>query len=335
MSSAASLPVLPPGAPAISAAAQAAGKVTIVGFGSLLSRRSARSTFPALENFRPAVLRGFRRIFAHVAAIFVERGIANVQTGEMSSLSVEPCDDKDAELLVCLFEIPLSALPSFFEREQEFRWAYVPVLAWPSDGSVTALASAAAAASAEAVAAIDGQALACLAYSDAEYKAVRLGGSADAFHEAYGRWGLDSVWRDDILPCPVYLRHVVLAAANLDREVGSVDKSGKREVWSVDDKVDAVAPAASAVATAAASLSSAAAPSSTAAGASSASEDTDPTAPILTSTRVSLACGRILSSFLDGTFLADRRTTIRQYLRTRPDIMLLQPPESLKERYSG
>jgi hypothetical protein len=42
----------------------------------LVAERSARSTFPDLEGFRVAALRGFRRVFAHAAPIFFERGIA-------------------------------------------------------------------------------------------------------------------------------------------------------------------------------------------------------------------------------------------------------------------
>jgi len=41
-----------------------------------VAERSARSTFPDLEGFRVAALRGFRRGFAHAAPIFFERGIA-------------------------------------------------------------------------------------------------------------------------------------------------------------------------------------------------------------------------------------------------------------------
>ena len=53
--------------------------VTIVGLGSLLSERSSRTTFPNLENFRLGRVHGYRRVFAHSAAIFVERGIADGQ----------------------------------------------------------------------------------------------------------------------------------------------------------------------------------------------------------------------------------------------------------------
>ncbi|GMP76454.1 hypothetical protein CsSME_00033121 [Camellia sinensis var. sinensis] len=82
------------------------GLLTICGFGSLLSERSARSTFPELINFRVARLNGFRRIFAHVAPVFFDRGIANPQTKEMSSLSVEPCEGET--LIVTVFGIKKS-----------------------------------------------------------------------------------------------------------------------------------------------------------------------------------------------------------------------------------
>ncbi|XP_042481758.1 uncharacterized protein LOC122062150 isoform X4 [Macadamia integrifolia] len=101
------------------------GYLSICGFGSLLSERSARSTFPDLVNFRVAKLNGFRRVFAHAAPIFFERGIANPETGEISSLSVEPCEGET--LIVTVFEIKRSEIPSFIEREQEFRFlAVVP-----------------------------------------------------------------------------------------------------------------------------------------------------------------------------------------------------------------
>ena len=41
------------------------------------------------------------------------------------------------------------------------------------------------------------------------------------------------------------------------------------------------------------------------------------------------------ASFLDGTWLSDRRTTVRQYLAANPDIMDELPPASLIGRYSG
>ncbi|KAG5555152.1 hypothetical protein RHGRI_012626 [Rhododendron griersonianum] len=99
------------------------GLLSVCGFGSLLSERSARSTFPDLVDFRVARLNGFRRVFAHTAPIFFERGIANPETKEISSLSVEPC--KGETLIVTVFNIRKSEIPSFIEREHEFRFLAV------------------------------------------------------------------------------------------------------------------------------------------------------------------------------------------------------------------
>ncbi|KAE8681168.1 putative protein phosphatase 2C 73-like [Hibiscus syriacus] len=59
------------------------GQISICGFGSLVSERSARSTFPSLLNFRVAKLKGFRRVFAHVAPIFFDRGIPSQKLREL------------------------------------------------------------------------------------------------------------------------------------------------------------------------------------------------------------------------------------------------------------
>lgn len=217
------------------------GYISICGFGSLLSERSARSTFPELMNFRVARLKGFRRVFAHVAPIFFERGIAKPETKEISSLSVEPCEGE--ELIVTVFEIEKSEVPSFMERELEFR--FLAVLPETLEGKP-----------------FKNTAVLCTRYSDEEFFNVRCGGSKEVYHQHYGRYNIDKIWRDDILPCRTYLRHCVLAAKNLG---------------------DAA-----------------------------------------------------YNDFLDHTYLADRQTTIRQYLATTgAGIMEEEPPESLKMRYGG
>ncbi|KAI5650862.1 hypothetical protein M9H77_36867 [Catharanthus roseus] len=217
------------------------GLISICGFGSLLSERSARSTFPDLINFRIGKLSGFRRVFAHVAPIFFERGIAKPETKEISSLSVEPCEDES--LIVTIFEIQRSEIPSFIEREHEFR--FLAVIPETLNGLL-----------------YTNPAVLCARYSDKEYLQNRCKGSQEIFFQRYGRYDIDKIWRDDILPCRVYLRHCVLAAKNL----GDV----------------------------------------------------------------------AYDNFLDHTFLADRKTTIREYLATTgSDIMEEEPPEPLKERYGG
>nr|XP_009389877.1 PREDICTED: uncharacterized protein LOC103976410 [Musa acuminata subsp. malaccensis] len=170
------------------------GYLSVVGFGSLLSERSARSTFPDLKNFRVAVLRGFRRVFAHVAPIFFERGIANEETGEVSSLSVEPCEGEF--LIVTVFEIKSEEVPAFIERENEFR--FLAVVPEGLDGIP-----------------FTSPAVVCARYSDEEYFQIRCKGNKDIFFQHYGRYNIQKIWRDDILPCRIYLRHCVLAARNL------------------------------------------------------------------------------------------------------------------------
>ncbi|CAN6878339.1 unnamed protein product [Brassica oleracea] len=183
-------------------------RISITGFGSLLSERSARSTFPDLENFRVANLQGFRRVFAHSAPIFFERGIANLQTKEISSLSVEPCEGEN--LVVSVFEINQTEIPAFIQRELEFRFlAVVPETLQGKPFTHSAVL--------------------CGRYSDEEFFQIRCkddympcylfcAGNKEVYFQHYGRFNIDKIWRDDILPCRLYLRHCVLAAKNLGDE---------------------------------------------------------------------------------------------------------------------
>ncbi|KAK6254462.1 hypothetical protein SCA6_015767 [Theobroma cacao] len=163
-------------------------------FPPLRAERSARSTFPNLLNFRVANLNGFRRVFAHVAPIFFDRGIAKLETKEISSLSVEPCEGET--LIVTVFEIQKSEIPAFMERELEFR--FLAVLPETLDGEP-----------------FSNPAVLCARYSDEEFFQIRCKGSKDIYCQHYGRYNINKIWRDDILPCRVYLRHCVLAAKNL------------------------------------------------------------------------------------------------------------------------
>ncbi|KAL5538482.1 hypothetical protein UlMin_044636 [Ulmus minor] len=173
------------------------GLISICGFGSLLSERSARSTFPDLINFRVARLNGFRRVFGHVTPIFFERGIAKPETKEIASLSVEPYEGES--LIVTVFEIQKSEIPAFLERELEFR--FLAVLPETLDAKP-----------------YDNPAVLCGRYSDEEFFRVRCKGSKDTYFKLYGQFNIDKIWRDDILPCRAYLRHCVLAAKNLGEE---------------------------------------------------------------------------------------------------------------------
>ena len=164
--------------------------------------------------------------------------IARKETLEFSSLSTEPCEG--CSFTVSLFEIDNVELPPLIDREEEFDMIFVPV---EDSGFMS-------------------KGLMCTRSTDATY--LEKWGYPK-YKENYLAYGLSSIWGWDehsgILPCPVYLRHCVLAA----------EKQGPE----------------------------------------------------------------VLDSFLDGTFLADKKTTIREHLRARPDIMATLPPSHLIGRYSG
>ena len=192
-------------------------RVTVLGFGSLLSERSSRLTFPNLTGFRLGTVPGHRRVFCHPASIFFERGIANIGTLEISSLSAEKADG--CSFVCSVFEVPGGELledpgggeeeggegsgsfvPSraFLEREEEFEIVRVPYL---ERGE------------AEAVGAGPKMGVLCRRSTDAAY-AARWG--RERFERKYGTHGLKTIWgwgtESGIRPCGPYLRHCVLAA---------------------------------------------------------------------------------------------------------------------------
>ncbi|KAL7448557.1 hypothetical protein ACHAWC_000724 [Mediolabrus comicus] len=229
--------------------------ITILGFGSLLSERSSRTTFPALENFRLGRVINHRRVFCHPASIFFQRNIAKLDTLEISSLSVEY---KEGYSMICsVFEVPNEGLavdtagvdsfvPSqkFLEREEEFEITKVDYEELSSSGKQEIK-----------------QGIICRRSTDEAY--IERWGQT-RFKQNYLDYGIKTIWGWDesgIRPCPVYLRHCVLAATN---------------------------------------------------------------------------CGELCyNSFLDDTYLVDRFTTIRDYLKEHPEIMETEPPANLKERYGG
>ncbi|XP_058758015.1 uncharacterized protein LOC131631239 [Vicia villosa] len=191
------------------------GYISICGYGSLLSEKSARSTFPNLTNFRTARLTGFRRLFSVVGAFFFTHGIAN----------------------------PKTQIPAFIKREREYR--LLAVFPESLDGKP-----------------FPNPAVICASYTDEEFCKNKCSEGKETYFQPYGEYNVHKIWRDDVLPCRVYLRHCVLAAKSLGDEA--------------------------------------------------------------------------YSNFLDHTFIADRKTTIRQYFETvGTGIMEEEPPESLKARYGG
>ena len=174
--------------------------VTIVGLGSLLSERSSRTTFPNLDNFRLGRVHGYRRVFAHSAAIFVERGIADLASLQFCSLSAEPCEG--ASFVCTVFEVEDEGMDRFREREEEFELVIVPVSsleaepAWVPPPTCTGLL--------------------CCRSSDEAY--IRTWGE-ERFARKWRDNGLETIWNytpdSGVRPCAVYLRHCVLAAERM------------------------------------------------------------------------------------------------------------------------
>ncbi|KAL0538010.1 hypothetical protein IC582_027004 [Cucumis melo] len=169
--------------------------ISICGYGSLLSGMSARSTFPELINFRIARLNNIRRVFGIIAPIFFEHGIAKPETKEISSLFAEPCEGET--IIITVFEIKKSEIPAFIQRE--FAYRFLAVLPETLDGKL-----------------YHKPAVLCSRSTDERFFQVKCKGKKDIFFRYYGRHNnVDRIWRDDILPCRVYLRHCILAAKSL------------------------------------------------------------------------------------------------------------------------
>ena len=223
-------------------------KLTILGFGSLLSKESSRMTFPELQNFRLGRVPNYRRVFGHATSLFFKRGIAIMETLEMASLSAE-YDEGNPGFVCTVFEVDNKdmmedGVPSqaFLEREEEFNIITVPFIDLTTGKEC--------------------QGILCARGSDEEF--LKRWGK-EYFHKEYGQFGIKTIWNwnetSGLRPCPTYLRHCTLAAENM----GEV----------------------------------------------------------------------CYTSFLDETFLVDRKTTMRTYLKENPSVMDAVPPPELALRYGG
>jgi len=226
--------------------------VTVLGFGSLLSKKSSRLTFPNLMNFRQGRVPNYRRVFAHPASIFFQRGIACMDTLQIASLSAEY--SSGSSFICSVFEVPSkgiwesdsfnTAAPSqaFLEREEEFNIRSVTYYELNEEEEKSGIL--------------------CVRSTDEEYL-KRWG--YQRFHDNYKHFEVTTIWGwgydSGIRPCAVYLRHCLIAAKSVSEEC--------------------------------------------------------------------------LNSFLDETFLVDRKTTLRDYVEKYPEVWNYLPPDELAERYGG
>lgn len=197
--------------------------VTVIGIGSLLSEKSSRLSFPNLKSFRLGRVPNFRRIFGHPAAFFLDIGIGNLETLELSSLSAEYCEGSPG--FVCsLFEVPKFSSAGagtedglfdrqtgeiterFREREEEFDIRTEVVFHEWYESNVDAQL-------------MSGRGILCCRSTDDAY-VTRWG--YDRFHQKYISQGIHSIWgweeTSGLKPCLLYLRHCLLSSQKMGDE---------------------------------------------------------------------------------------------------------------------
>mmetsp|Transcript_38237 Transcript_38237/g.79909 ORF Transcript_38237/g.79909 Transcript_38237/m.79909 type:complete len:227 (-) Transcript_38237:1879-2559(-) len=187
-------------------------RVTLVGYGALLSEPSSRLTFPHLTNFRHVRIKGMRRVFAHPHIFLLGEGIADFpNTLKIASLSVEPAPP-DVGLVVAAFEVALddSQREAFLRREPEYKIDTTPFYALDDYGE-----------GAEAL----GEGVICLASEDEDVEDLARPD------------GIETIWnwpRDSgLLPFSMYLRHCLLA---VEKAGGSAHDSFLNDTYLVDRK---------------------------------------------------------------------------------------------------
>jgi hypothetical protein len=180
-------------------------RVTVIGYGSLLSEKSARLTVPSLTNFRLGRVSNFRRVFSHPSSGFFKQGIANLETLEIAAASAEHCEGLPG-FVVSVFEIPIenrddvtpNGIPrKLLEREASYDIVEVPFEDTENKGGTP-------------------YALMCVRSTDAIF--IKKWGQ-DRFDKSFRHYGIETIWgwsKDSgIRPCPVYLRHCYLAAKSM------------------------------------------------------------------------------------------------------------------------
>eukprot|EP00439_Symbiodinium_sp_Y106_P077212 s741_g16.t1 len=172
--------------------------VTIVGFGSLLSKRSALLTTPSIQGYQYVRVKGYQRQFAHPAPIFFERNQV-AQKGEIPKDEWEP----------------------LAKREEEFE--FIEAAFEPLEDGAPSLGP--------------NVGLMCTRSTDEKLQQASIWERYEkSLKPAYGEvkvwsWGPDS----GIRPCPVYCRHCVLATQK-EGVPDYVAKSFLDETFLVDGK---------------------------------------------------------------------------------------------------
>ena len=179
---------------------------TLAGIGSLVSERSARSSF-AFSNFRIGEIRGWRRAFNQNNWVNVQCGWGDMAAQNTAALAMVRADD-DFVSHVALLDVADEDLYGFYERETGYHIRSTPFYERSNDGSVLKM----------------GDALLCTACDDdAEADALWAPGgpmeqqcTGSEYAREWMRSSLRPLWPSKearLLPAPGYLR--LCAAAHM------------------------------------------------------------------------------------------------------------------------
>ena len=175
-------------------------RVTLLGYGALLSESSSRLTFPNLTNYRHVRVLGLQRVFAHPHLFLVKQGLVDPsKTLYLASLSVEPAGP-ESSLVVAAFDVTLDdkQRQQFVLREPEYDISTTAFYKLAESEIATTTTPPPAA----------GQGVICLASRrDADLTRMEIPFSLKEHPNGVWHWPKDS----GLLPADIYLRHCLLA----------------------------------------------------------------------------------------------------------------------------
>ncbi len=175
--------------------------VSILGYGSLLSRGSAERTFGRLPPPRVVDVPGYARVFNKVCVHSIKSGAAAPDQLEIGCACAVPLPGQ--KLTAALLRVPSDRAASFFAREREFRIIEASYL------DVTTLKR--------------GKALLSTMWTE---QGLRDSFESDeVFDREIGQYCGGKMWRPDILPARAYLRCCLDGAEGLQIRDAFVNES--------------------------------------------------------------------------------------------------------------
>lgn len=169
--------------------------IEVIGYGSLLNEKSARKTLPGLSDFRLGLVKDTIRIFNKVGVVFFEKYKIDDEAITISSCSTRK--RSGAEMCVSIFQCSEQEFELLYEREHRFRWIEVEY----KDVNNRL-----------------GKGRMCTEYTDAEYLINKCVTQAE-YERRVGQYYRGKLWRNDILPFPVYLKYCLESAKQCGPEV--------------------------------------------------------------------------------------------------------------------